>query len=233
MPKIRGVKPEFWTDDAIVELSIPARLLFIGMWNFACDNGHLDDKPKQIKMRIFPADDVAVDELLDELEEQRRITRKSGTITIPKFASHQKPHKRWWTTCDLPWCKVPDDASKTPANSPTTVEPQGNNGGPTADVTDVTDGDVDRGDSRRNRKRAPSKPLPEEWKPSTKHQEYADENGIDLSSEAFRFRNHAMANDRRQVDWDAAFRMWLSKSRDYGSRRPQPVARPAGLPESW
>lgn len=42
----------------------PARLLFIGLWNFACDNGHLQDKPKQIKMRIFPGDDVNATELL-------------------------------------------------------------------------------------------------------------------------------------------------------------------------
>jgi hypothetical protein len=63
MPKIRGVKPDYWTDEDIVDLSIPARLLFIGLWNYACDNGHLQDKPKQIKMRIFPGDDVNATEL--------------------------------------------------------------------------------------------------------------------------------------------------------------------------
>src|SRR5690349_8386566 len=41
MPKIRAVKPEFWTDDEIVELSAFARLLYIGLWNLACDNGHV------------------------------------------------------------------------------------------------------------------------------------------------------------------------------------------------
>lgn len=141
MPKIRGVKPEFWTDDAIVDLSIPARLLFIGLWNYACDNGHLDDKPKQIKMRILPADDVNVDELLDELEAHSRITRKSGTIAIPKFAAHQRPHKRWWTTCDKPGCVIPDDAPPQGRNGGTTVEQPLSNR--RATVTDVTDVDVD------------------------------------------------------------------------------------------
>ena len=75
MPKIRGVKPDYWTDEDIVDLSIPARLLFIGLWSYACDNGHLQDKPKQIKMRIFPGDDVSAAELLRELADGGRIQR--------------------------------------------------------------------------------------------------------------------------------------------------------------
>lgn len=152
MAKIRGVKPEYWTDDAIVELSIPARLLFIGLWNFACDNGHLADKPKQLRMRIFPADEIDVDTLLDELEEHKRIVRKNGVVTIQKFAHHQKPHKRWWTTCDLPWCKRPatgDQPLSSPSDYPSQQGvngwPTGDNGGSTADgdVEGDGDGDVD------------------------------------------------------------------------------------------
>ena len=32
MARIRTVKPEFWTDEKVVECSIPARLLFIGLF---------------------------------------------------------------------------------------------------------------------------------------------------------------------------------------------------------
>jgi hypothetical protein len=39
MAKIRGIKPEFWTDDSLVELSVAARLFFIGLWTFSDDNG--------------------------------------------------------------------------------------------------------------------------------------------------------------------------------------------------
>jgi hypothetical protein len=108
MPKIRGVKPDYWTDEAIVELSIPARLLFIGLWNYACDNGHLQDKSKQIKMRVLPADDVNCAELLRELEESHRIKRAGGWITIPNFTRHQKPDKRYFQTCDKAGCTRPD-----------------------------------------------------------------------------------------------------------------------------
>lgn len=150
MAKIRGIKPEFWTDEDIVELSIAARLLFIGMWNLACDNGHIDDKPKQIKMRVMPADDVNVAELLDELVDNGRIVRGGGTITILRFAEHQRPHKRWWTCCDAPGCARPgddttgDDTGPTPPNNRGTPgDQQGDTRGSTADGDGEGDCDVD------------------------------------------------------------------------------------------
>lgn len=85
MPKIRGVKPDYWTDEDIVDLSIPARLLFIGLWSYACDNGHLQDKSKQIKMRVMPGDDVNVAELLRELEKAKRIVRGGGLDNDPQL----------------------------------------------------------------------------------------------------------------------------------------------------
>jgi hypothetical protein len=108
MPKIRGFKPDLWTDEDFVELSAFARLLWLGMWNFACDNGHLQDKSKQIKMRVLPTDDVNCADLLREIEAQRLIERADGWITIPNLSHHQKPHKRWYVTCEKPGCALPD-----------------------------------------------------------------------------------------------------------------------------
>ncbi len=110
MAKIRGVKPDYWTDEDVVELSIAARLLFIGLWTYACDNGHLQDKPKQIKMRILPGDEVSAAELLGELETGGRIVRRGGWITIPNFAKHQRPDRRYWQTCALAGCAKPGDS---------------------------------------------------------------------------------------------------------------------------
>ena len=67
MAKIRGIKPETWSDEKIVALSPLARLLFIGSWNWACDNGHIEDSPIQLKIRILPADNCDVNELMDEI----------------------------------------------------------------------------------------------------------------------------------------------------------------------
>ena len=70
-------------------------------------------------------------------------------------------------------------------------------------------------------KRTPEHPIPEDWKPSAKHAELAKERGLDLSEEAFRFRNHAVSNDRRQRNWNAAFNTWLSKAKDFAPQRPK------------
>ena len=50
------------------------------MWNFADDAGRLEDAPKQIKMKIFPGDDITaanVEELLRELSCIALVTRYS------------------------------------------------------------------------------------------------------------------------------------------------------------
>lgn len=100
MAKMRGFKPEIWTDDKFVHLSPLARLLFMGMWNYACDNGHLDDKPVQMKMRILPADDCDVAQLVEEIVQQGMATRKKGVLTIPNLPLHQRLDKRYFTTCE-------------------------------------------------------------------------------------------------------------------------------------
>lgn len=104
MPKIRGIKPEFWTDEKVVEVSPLARLLFIGLWNFACDNGHVEDKPKQLKMRILSLDECDVDALLGELAAAKLIERGDGIITIPRLAEHQRIDRRFFLCCDAPGC---------------------------------------------------------------------------------------------------------------------------------
>jgi hypothetical protein len=61
LARIRTIKPEFWTNERVMECSANARLLFIGMWNFADDLGRLAFAPKTIKAQIFPSDDIGLD----------------------------------------------------------------------------------------------------------------------------------------------------------------------------
>jgi hypothetical protein len=70
MARIRTIKPEFWTSEQILDLSLPARLLFIGLWNFCDDNGVHPASARVLKARVFPADDITiaqVDGLIREL----------------------------------------------------------------------------------------------------------------------------------------------------------------------
>lgn len=70
MARYRTIKPEFWTSEQVMECSPIARLMFIGMWNFADDAGRMPFSPKTIKAQIFPSDDISCEDvrrMLDEL----------------------------------------------------------------------------------------------------------------------------------------------------------------------
>lgn len=97
MARIRTIKPEFWTDEKIVQLPFSARLFFIGLWNFADDEGFLDDEPERLRMQIMPNDQVDVDGLIDLLECAGLIGRyvynndhSRQAIKINRFLDHQR-----------------------------------------------------------------------------------------------------------------------------------------------
>ncbi len=101
MARIRSIKPEFWTNEKILECSPIARLLFIGMWNFADDTGRLPFSPKTLKAQIFPSDEIShadIARMIDELSTNDLITiyyiEEKGYLLINGW-SHQKidrPH---------------------------------------------------------------------------------------------------------------------------------------------
>lgn len=95
MARIRSVHPGFFTDERLVTASRDARLFFIGLCVEADDKGVFEWKPLTLKMKIFPADNVDVDEFLSELVAAEAICayeidgRKYGAIR--NFRKHQKP----------------------------------------------------------------------------------------------------------------------------------------------
>lgn len=93
MARIRSIKPEFWSDDSVIDCSPLARLMFIGTWNFADDAGNLDRSAKQLKTRIFPVDDVDCEPLVEELLTHGLLIEYSVSgkkyLHIPGFADHQ------------------------------------------------------------------------------------------------------------------------------------------------
>lgn len=61
-------------------------------------------------------------------------------------------------------------------------------------------------------RKRPATPLSDAWVPTEKHWEKRKD-AIDVAKEAQAFRLHAEANDRRQVNWNAAFSQWLLNAR--------------------
>ena len=93
MPRIRTIKPDFWSDEKIVELTPLARLLFIGLWNFSDDFGNSEASRAQVKMRIFPADTIDVEPLIEELKTFELISEyavdRKNYFNIRNFTKHQ------------------------------------------------------------------------------------------------------------------------------------------------
>ena len=95
MARKRMIDPCFWSDDKIIELSLSARLLFIGMWNFADDNGVIPNRPKQLKAQIFPADSITHEQINEELMSIHGIGlilfgNEGGLIKIKGWSDYQK-----------------------------------------------------------------------------------------------------------------------------------------------
>lgn len=97
MARIRSVHPGLWTDEAFVCASPLARLLFIGIWNECDDMGSFEWSPLKLKMRILPADNADVNELLAELEANDCVRRyQVGGKTygaVRNFSRFQRPKK--------------------------------------------------------------------------------------------------------------------------------------------
>ncbi|MFZ5230568.1 hypothetical protein ACOY6S_07775 [Enterobacter bugandensis] len=118
MARIRTIKPEFWTDEKVVECSFEARLMFIGMFNFADDKGNLVRSPKRIKMQIFPADMIDCEPLIKELSGAGLISEYSVSgveyIHIDGFSKHQKINRPSATTIPTPEDVADNSRKPTP-----------------------------------------------------------------------------------------------------------------------
>ena len=70
MSRDRTLPSDFWTWEAVIDCSMMARLLFLGLWNFADDHGVQPLRPRTIRMQVFPGDAIdedAVRALVEEL----------------------------------------------------------------------------------------------------------------------------------------------------------------------
>ena len=97
MARIRSIHPGLFTDENFMSASIAARMLLIGIWTEAFDDGVFEWKPITLKARIFPVDAVAVPELLTELEglnfiKKFEVDGKSYGV-IRNFCKWQRPKK--------------------------------------------------------------------------------------------------------------------------------------------
>lgn len=127
MARSRNIKPGFFQNEVLAEMEFSTRLLFIGLWTEADRDGKLEDRPRKIKMAIFPADNVDVDKMLTTLHNGELITRyRSGALSlikINKWAKHQSPHHTEKQSI------LPDNVESPVNNATLTVKERDQDGG--------------------------------------------------------------------------------------------------------
>lgn len=98
MARIRTLKPEQPKDEALAALPIHARYLFAFLPTHADREGRLEDRPRVLKIEIFPWDeDVDVDGLLNLLAPHFIVRYEADGkrfIQIRQFVKHQRPNVR-------------------------------------------------------------------------------------------------------------------------------------------
>lgn len=123
MARIRTIKPEFWTSEQVMECSVMARLLFIGLWNFCDDAGNHPASARTIKAEIFPADDISTDDV------SRLLYELSSNGLIVLYAAQGKDywHVTGWNhqKIDKPTFKYPEFQESTPRALDDSSPPEG------------------------------------------------------------------------------------------------------------
>lgn len=96
MARTRQIKPAFFKNEHLAEISPFGRLLFIGLWTISDKYGRLEDRPRRVKAELFPYEDVDIVAMINELESAGFLFRygdKNQYIQIVNFEKHQHPHK--------------------------------------------------------------------------------------------------------------------------------------------
>lgn len=232
MARIRSVHPGIWTDEAFMQISAMARLLIIGIWTEAFDDGVFEWKPIVLKARLFPADTCDVPALLAELESAnivRQVERGGKAYGLVRnFCKFQRPKKPNSSGVKLP----EDDAftgpvtdadererkpvpnqSRTGSEKPPQMEDGGWNRSDDANASSV---------ARERAKPPNSSPktghrLSATWEPRSEDWASAVERLGEAAArhELSQFRDHWAASNAPTAvkrDWHAAWRIWFRRA---------------------
>jgi hypothetical protein len=96
--RIRSIKPEYFDDPDIGQLSAEAALTFIGIWTEADKRGRLVDDPRRLKVRVRPYSSADFIATLAELVDAGFLIRYQSSdgvklLQVRSFERHQKTHK--------------------------------------------------------------------------------------------------------------------------------------------
>jgi hypothetical protein len=217
--RARNLKPGFFKNPELLELPPEARLLFAGLWCVADKAGRLEDRPRKIKIELFPADTFEVEPLLEALEGKRLIHRYTvdgvGYIQVVNFGKHQNPHK---TEAES---RIPPP----PGSGESTEQLPLDNGSRPADSL-IPDSLIPSS-LRSERARRPSRKCPDDFviPDEAKAAMRLECPTVNLELETRKFRDHTYGTARS--DWLGTWRNWIRKAPEMSPRANQaPTASP-------
>lgn len=215
MSRSRNIKPGFFRNADLVELPVETRLLFIGLWGLADREGRMSDRPKQIKMEIYPADSFDVDDMLGQLHRAKFIERYTvneiNYIQIVNFTKHQNPHRdEKASTIPAPCLHgantvaiglIPDSLLLKPDSSPSRED----SGSPAPAPEPETPPPARAGHTHKTQ-------IVDDFEPDVGNARTALSHQLDLAAERERFVAHYQASGEWRANWQAQFRKWLLDS---------------------
>ncbi|MDU7586986.1 MAG: HNH endonuclease [Acidovorax sp.] len=98
MARARNIKPGFFKNELLAEMPPETRLLFVGLWCLADREGRFEDRPKKIKMELFPCDSFSIEDSLAMLAKDGFLLRYEVDgkryAQVVNFTKHQMPHHK-------------------------------------------------------------------------------------------------------------------------------------------
>lgn len=249
MARIRTIKPDFFVSESIGELSLHARLTFIGLWTYVDDDGRAKDNPRAIRGALWPNDEETVSSadvarFIDELEQKGMVCRYTvgGTnyLHVVNMRKHQAINKA--TKSKLPECptyaalaakhsadeEVTEDSRSTPGTLPdTSGSTTGGNGSGSGSGMEV-EGEQAQA-PKRGRPRTPATEAPEHFDITPNLAAWAASKGIaDVATpeETERFLFHHRSKGNKFSNWDAAWQKWMSNQAKWAAERASPMPPP-------
>jgi hypothetical protein len=231
MSRIRTIKPEFWTSEQIVECSTTARLLFIGMWNFADDAGNMPASLKTLKMQIFPGDDFNLAEIGGWVSE---------LVNNKLVIVYSVEGKEFWHITGWKHQKIERPSYKHPAFDEEKIVERSSNGSRTVVARHPPEGSLRESSLRESispslrsgdsaKKNSKGTTLSEDWNPPDELFAYGHENGLTHAQTADaieRYRLWALSNENRAVarksNWLRAFQGFIRSEASKLKSRPPP-----------
>jgi hypothetical protein len=250
MARIRSIHPGLFTDEAFASLSMAARVLLLGVWTEADDHGVFEWKPVTLKMRVMPADNVSIPDLLAECERADVIKRFSSGKSyglVRNFCRFQRPKKPKYVHPMPPqfytYAGLKEDGSLV-------VLHQSRTGGENPPQREEEGGEEEeeKGIEKRGESNPPSvlklvdevKPIPvdESYQPSEPAIEYAFSLGMkkaELDAELRKFVTKSISLRVVSFNIDMNFKLWCDrwlqfKLKDNPDWKPAPVVDEAPRP---